>query len=96
MSVSISVVDQSIVTAVTLTTSSTALSEYFPDSYTITNNNGKFKTSRQSTDPSVRPPYQTDTEPPREINFKVIFHPGLHVDHSGKYGNRKVYRLNGQ
>ncbi|CAG8587267.1 4397_t:CDS:2 [Ambispora gerdemannii] len=52
--------------------------------------------SRQSTNTSVRPPYQTDTEPPRGVNFKVIFHPGLHVDHSGKYGNRKVYRLNGQ
>ncbi|CAG8618274.1 6501_t:CDS:10 [Ambispora leptoticha] len=36
------------------------------------------------------------TKPPRGINFKVIFHPGLHVDHCGKYGNRKVYRLNGQ
>ncbi|CAG8548152.1 1492_t:CDS:10 [Ambispora leptoticha] len=36
------------------------------------------------------------TKPPHGINLKVIFHPGLHVDHSGKYGNRKVYRLNGQ
>ncbi|CAG8761028.1 5859_t:CDS:2, partial [Ambispora leptoticha] len=64
------------------------LSEYFPDSVDIST----------STLPAINTSNNiaNSTKPPRGINFKVIFHPGLHVDYSGKYGNRKVYRLNGQ